>query len=191
MSLKRMQIRKSMKDIIKGKTLVGDQVFTNASIPTWVEDLPVILIYNRSESVDLFGTAPREWEHKSQIAVEIIANGREDASLEDGCEPVADILDDIGEKIVCELSKDSTLNDTVDEFNLVTMEFNYEGDGNKPIGTHILVFEAVFYTGFPQSFDKVQGASDFKTATVDYKVGHHDDDPDSITEATDNVVIPV
>jgi len=194
-SSQRKKIRKAIQSILKNKTLAEGRVYTNQSTASWAEDLPIILIYARSEDLDVFNEAPKEWKRTINWAIEVIAKGPEDPIEDDGCDLLEDIIDDIAEKIECELSRDDTLNCTVDEVNLASVEFAYEGDGETPIGSARLIYQTTHYTSAPESIDKQANVTDFKSAEIDWSVGHDGSDPgnespDNIDEATDVVVIP-
>ena len=191
--LLRKNIRKKVVEILKGKTDVGNRVFPNASTVIDEALLPVILIYPRSESASKYATAPRELERDLDLAIEIIAKGPE--TDETGIAPedqdpskksLEDILDDIAEQIECELSRDDTLQNTVDDSILTNIEFEFEGSGGLPIGSARLTYAVTYFTMSPRSVDKQGGLADFKTAEVEHNIG---DDPNT-REAKDSVAIP-
>jgi len=187
--LLRKNIRKKVVEILKGQTAVGNKVFPNASTVIAEELLPVILIYPRSESASKYATAPRELERDLDLAIEIIAKGPETdekGNPPEGKKSLEDILDDIAEQIECELSRDDTLQGTVDDSILTNIEFEFEGTGGLPIGSARLTYALTYFTMSPRSVDKQGGLADFKTAEVEHNIG---DDPDT-REAKDTIVIP-
>jgi len=200
MSLKRKAIRKAIGDILKVQnagvyvTDAQDRVFTSQTTPSWVEDLPLILIYTRSEDVEIFNEAPREWKRMVNFVIEVIAKGPEEPNLIDvnaTTEFLDDTLDKITSQVECELSRDDTLNATADDINLSSVEFAFEGDGQFPIGSARLIYQVTYYTSVPDSIDKQAGVTDLTGADIDWHVGHDNEAPDlTNTEAQDSVDIP-
>jgi len=194
MESRRKLIREAVKGILKGKTAAGDKVYSNLSSPTWRQQLPAIVIYSRSEAVETFNVAPKEYKHTLQLAIEAIAYGNEDPAAKDLLE---DLLDQIGEDITREMHRDETLGETInvfgkktaliDSMDLRSMEFQFEGDGARPTGSLTLVFDLVYYEMRPASMEEQAGISDLETINAKWKVGHHDSAPDNIVEAEDNL----
>lgn len=194
---RRKLIRQKFVEILKGKTSVGDRVFSNPSAPTWADELPVILIRTLTESSEMYGQAPREYQRTLQVMVEIIVEGGEDGlcpSTDIDGQPcttfVEDKLDDIAQEMECALFVDDTVGGTASDLMPLSAEFDFVAEGEKPIGSARMIYNVVYYELLPSSLDKVSGIDDFKTASVEYKVGHHDEDPDDQIEAKDTVVIP-
>lgn len=185
----RKTIRKKVVELLKNNTDVGPRVFPNASVPTWEEELPVILIYPRAEPITEYGSAPREYQRGLDLAIEIIAKGPE--VDEEGNPPInqkslEDILDDIVEQVECVMEKDDTLGGVTDETILQNIEFEFEGAGGVPVGSARLTYEVTYYTMAPRSLDKQAGVSDFKKIEAEWNIG---EDPDT-KEATDSLDIP-
>ena len=193
MASRRMEIRKKLVEFLKGKTDAGNNVFPNLSTPFWSENLPAIAVYPRSESVEMFSVAPKEWTRTLEMAVEIVAKGPEvPCPLTGGTQFLEDALDLIAAQVECELSRDDTVGCTADDINLISSEFQFEGDGEAPIGSARLVYNVIYHTMVPESQDKQSGLSDFKKVAADWQVGHHDDAPDETDiEAQDEVDIPI
>ena len=189
MGPRRQDIRKKIREILIGKTIAGTRVFTNQAAPTWVEDLPVILIYPRSESAELFNQAPRELKREIQMVIEIVASGSEEPNAEDK-DTVEDILDEMSTLIECEMARDETLENLADMSILTSTDFDFAGEGAKPIGSARLVYNIVYYEASPAVAGKVAGVSPFTKIHADYKVGHHNESPDAQIEADDDIAIP-
>ncbi len=188
-------IRKKVVAILKNKTDAKNRVFPNAVVPPWEEELPVILIYPRSEGAGKYAEAPRELERDLDLAIEIIAAGP--GPDEDGNAPVdengnpkkslEDILDDIAEQVECEMSRDETLGGTADDSILKNTESEFENTGGQPIGSARLTYGVTYYTMSPRSVDKQIGLPDFKEAGLDWHIGDEDD----TVEAEDIIDIPI
>ncbi len=186
---KRKLIRKQVVSLLKNKTDVGKRVFPNASIPIWEKELPVILIFPRSEPATEYAQAPKELNRDLDLAVEIVAKGPE--VDEDGNEPrgqksLQDILDDIAEQVEDLMSPDTSLGGTADESSLTNTEFEFESIGGVPIGSARLTFEITYKTFYPRNVDKQGSIEDFKKSEIEYNIG-----ADPLTrEAKDSLDIP-
>lgn len=185
-------IRKKVAEILKDKTDAGPRVFPNSSIPPWVEDLPVILVFQRGEDASKYAEAPRELQRDLDIVIEIYAAGPE--IDEDGNPPkdadgnekktLEDILDDVAEQIEVEMARDDTLQETASESILTNTEFEFEGSGGVPTGTARLTYGVTYYTMSPRSDDP---RPDLKKTVVEWNT----DGDDSTIQAEDEVDIPV
>ena len=187
----RKLIRKKVTEILKNKTDAKDKVFPNASVPPWEEELPVILVYARSESISEYAHAPRELERDLDLAIEIIATGPEVnlelKTPEPGKKTLEDILDDIAEQVECAMSIDETLGGTADGSILQNTELEFDSAGGQPIGSARLTYSIAYFTMAPRSLDKQGVLPDFKTAETNWHVGDEDDDT---REAKDSLDIP-
>lgn len=187
----RKLIRKKVAEILKDKTDAGPRVFPNSSIPPWVEELPVILVFQRGEDASKYAEAPRELQRDLDIVIEIYAAGPE--IDEDGNPPkdsdgnekktLEDILDDVAEQIEVEMARDDTLQDNASESILTNTEFEFEGSGGVPTGTARLTYGVTYYTLSPRADDP---RPDFKKAGVEWNIG----DDENTREAKDEVDIP-
>lgn len=194
----RKLIRKKVTEILKGSTDVGNKVFPNASVPPWEEELPVILVYPRSESASKYAEAPRELERDLNLIIEIIAKGPE--TDEDGNPPVdkdtgnpllkkkslEDILDDIADQVETAMAEDDTLGCTADDSILQNTDFDFESAGGLPIGSARLTYGVTYYTHSPRNLDKNATLPDFATSQHEYHIGKEDD---ATREAKDTVDI--
>lgn len=183
-------IRKKIVEILKNKTDAGPRVFPNASTPPWEEELPVILIFPKSEGVVKYAEAPRELERDLDLTIEILAKGPEvdeEGNPPEGKKSLEDILDDLAEQVECELSRDETLQSVADDSILTNTEFEFAGEGAVPIGSARLTYAVTYFTMSPRTLDKQGILPDFKKAQVDWHIG---DEDDNTREAKDTVDIP-
>lgn len=190
----RKEIRKAVVDLLKNKTLAGAKIFPNYSVPPAEEELPVILVYPRSEPVTLYAESPREFTFKLDLTIEIVAAGPEvdeEGNLPEtalGKQSLEDILDDISEQVLCEMARDETLRCTADDSFLTNVEFEFEGGGGQPIGSCRMTYEVSYNRMVPESADKQLGKlDDFEGANVDYDL--IESEPDTI-EAEDAIDVP-
>lgn len=197
MSSRRKAIRKAIQALLLDKTGAGARVFSNLSSSMWCEELPQIAVFSRSEDIREMNVAPREYERRLELAIEIVAEGSEGPNSGDFVE---DILDDIAEQVETELNRDESIAEIEDVFGnpvklvdaliLKTVEFDFVGEGKKPTGSARLVYDVVYHEHRPKSIDEQTGIDDFKTAHVDWSVGHHSAEPDAVVEAQDDISIP-
>lgn len=187
----RKTIRKKIVEILKAANLsVGQRVFPNATIPPWEEELPVILVYPRSEPADEFAIAPRELKRDLDLAIEIIAAGPElnpdTLTPKSGQKSLEDQLDDIAEEIECAMDMDETLGGTCDNSILTLTEFEYEPGGGQPIGSARMTYAVSYNTMAPRDIDKQGGLVDFKTTNAKWT----DNDDQNTIEGEDTIAIP-
>lgn len=185
----RKTIRKKVVEILKGSTDAGDAVFPNASVPPWHEELPVILVYPRSEAASEYATAPRELERDLDLAVEIIATGPEENEELDTPgtnKSLEDILDDISAQIEALIDVDDSLQGTADAAILENTEFEYDSAGGQPIGSCRLTYGVTYYTMSPRDTSGQDADNDFSDSKVEYNIG----DDDNTREAEDTVNQP-
>lgn len=194
MASRRKVIRNTIRDLLKGKTLAGDRVFTNLSSPNWREQSPIIVVYTRAEAIEELNVSPREYRRTLELALEITAEGSEDPNSGD---TVEDILDDITDQIETELNRDETLGEienslgrrvaVVDELTLGTCEFSFDDSGAKPAGSARLVFNVVYHEYRPGSIEEQNNIGNMRRVHVDWKVGHDNTTPDNVVEAEDDL----
>lgn len=187
---KRKEIRKKIVELLKGKTDAGNRVFPNASVPQWEEELPVILIYPRSETAEEYAIAPRELERDISLAIEIVAKGPEvdeEGNEPEGATSLEDILDNIAEQVEAIMAADDTLGCTADNSILKNTEFEFEAAGGLPIGSCRLTYSVTYFRPSPDLQPELPA---FKNVDADWRVGHNNSAPDSINEANDLVDIP-
>lgn len=189
----RKLIRKKIVEILKNKTDAGERVFPNASIPQWADndELPAILIYQKSETASKYAEAPRELERDIDFTIEIVAEGpEENIDLNTpavGQKSLEDILDDIAEQIECEMSRDDALQDTADDSILTNTEFEFESGGSQPIGSARLTYTVTYFTMLPRDTSKQNiNLADNKTQQIEYNIG----EDENTREATDKVDLP-
>lgn len=89
MSVKRLKIRERLVQTLKGKTAVGDRVFSARRIPIWQPELPCILVYTNSESISQYSESPAEYRREVNTVVQGIL---EDRNLKTSLEDALDIL---------------------------------------------------------------------------------------------------
>lgn len=203
MASRRSEIRQRVAELLKGKTLAGDRVFSNRASATWSEELPIIAVYTRGEIVEDQNTAPREYKRTIDLVIEVVAEGPEvDPTNPNPSDktPAEDVLDEICDSVEKELGRDDRLGETlnllgervalVDQTVLQGILFDFQSEGVRPQGSAIMTFNVIYKEFVPGSLDEQDGIGVFKTAHADWSVGHDNSGPDAIVEATDEITIP-
>jgi hypothetical protein len=175
----RRLIREHIQKLLKNKTAVGDRVFSNRSTPASIEELPLINIYTKSESVDPHNEAPKSYRRSLNLVLEVIGVGRDDCALED-------LVDSIADEIEKELENDETLDGKADKLSLTGLQYTVEPDGQSPVGSLVLNYSIIYYQEVgPDCFPP------FETMSVDYKIGHHgQEEIGEQIDASETVTIP-
>lgn len=181
MRLVKRKIREQIRDIlIKTGTPAGEQVAIGRSIPTWVENLPTILIYPSNESVQRFNEAPKNYQRNFAVSIECIGAGNDDNDLDYNLEVLGERVEDI-------MEVDETLGiDCVDRLELQNVEYQTEPDGQSPTGSLILNYNVRFYQNANQP--GLNCLDDLKQVNAEWQIGHHDGSPeDDVIDAEDQV----
>lgn len=181
MRLVKRQIRERIRDIlIEVGTPAGNQVAIGRTIPSWIENLPVILIYPSNESLRRFNEAPKNYQRNLSVTIECLAAGDDDNDLDYNLEVLGERIEDIVEV-------DETLGiDCVDELELQNVEYQTEPDGQSPTGSLILNYNVRFYQDANQP--GLNCLDDLKQANTEWQVGHHGGSPeDEVIDAEDQI----
>ena len=187
----RKLIRKKVVEILKGATDVGDSVFPNASVPVWHNELPVILVYPRSESASEYAVAPRELERDLDLVIEILATGPEENELLGTPEltekSLEDTLDDIAQQVEDIMDADDSLQSTADGSMLQNTEMEYDASGGSPTGSCRLTYGVTYYTMSPRDTSNQNIENDFNTNKVEFNISEDEntrESEDTVTQPT-------
>lgn len=185
----RKTIRKKLVEILKNNTDAGANVWPNASVPPFATELPVILVYPRTESASEYAIAPRELERDIDFSIEIIGQGPEVndelATPEGAAKSLEDILDDIAEQVENLIDVDETLQGLCSKSILTNTEFEFDSSGGVPIGAARLTYSVTYYTMSPRD-SLTQAPDDLTTSEIGWNIGEDED----TREATDTVTVP-
>lgn len=177
--------RKSIKDrlvsLLKGRTYAGQNVKASRSIPTDIDDLPIILIYLKNESIEIFDESPRTYKREARFIIESVITGDNDCEADD-------LVEEMTGKIEDELGKDEALGfgQEVDDSWFEEIQFQSEADGQSPVAATIATFTVRYYT----KPNIVDCAPDFDTVHIDWQVGHNEESSDEVIDAEDDLTIP-
>jgi len=86
-------IRTALRDALLNRTNAGDRVSTNRADPHWQDQLPAIVIYTGSESVERDQAAPPAYRRVARVIVEMAVEHSEVGPGPD------DLVDDLAEQV--------------------------------------------------------------------------------------------
>lgn len=174
----RTVIKENIKDILLGKTKAGNNVFINQDVPQWDDDdeLPALLIYNRSEENTEWGQAPRTLKRIAEIVIEIVAGGIDSESVDLE-------LDEISLEVERLMAQDDTIKGSAEDTILSRTEFEYIPDGALTFGSARLIFSVMYLTDVFQTFKE----GDLKGIDTEWQTGHDNSSPDGIKDAEDEI----
>lgn len=137
MSEARKNIRQKVVELLLYKTAAEDRVFSNPARNLWQENLPAILVYSRSETVNEFSSAPRTLKRSLRLAIECVANA--DENLDDQ-------LDDLTEEVERALGADESLGGLASDCLLEEVTMELKGDGQTVIGSCALTYLVTYFS---------------------------------------------
>lgn len=176
MSTERKAIRKKLVEVLRYQTDAGENVHANRAVRQWQENLPAVMIYLRSETVEgEWSQAPRILKRGLQVVIEIQAADPLDPS---------DTLDDISEQIEQIIAQDDTLGCTVEDIKLSAVDTEFEDNGSQVVGATRLVFDAVYLKEMPKDRTNQGADQDAKTFQAGWQL-----DDDSELEAEDIITL--
>jgi len=180
MRLLKRKIREYVRDtLIEIGTPAGKQVFIGRTGPSWVENLPVILIYPSNEGIQRFNEAPKTYKREFNLSIECLAAGDTDDNLDYNLEVMGERVEDI-------MEVDETLGECVDRIELTSTEYQTEADGQSPSGALVLTYRVLFYQNANQP--GLNCLDDLKRIDSKWQIGHHDESPqDEVIDAEDQI----
>ena len=163
----RKYLRKKIQDLLKTANIdgVGNDVFSMRSIPSSIEELPIILLYPKNEGVSRFDEAPKRYLRSLNIIIELI-------TVDDSDECLSDTLDDLSAAIEAAIEKDVDLESCVESVELTSVVYDTEGDGQSPVGSAVLNYQIDYITESRDDFTH----ADFNQADVTWHANDHLDD---------------
>lgn len=180
----RKQIRAAIKSLLKGQVSeVGDRVFTNRFAPIWELPLPVILIYTRDEPVNKWSEAPREFERKLKLEIEIAASPTADAEVDD-------ILDDLCQKVEDKMRIDHTFDELASDFLLTNTEYQSTSNGSKEIAAARMTYEIAYYTVETAINEQTEAATFEELNTKFRPIVSGEDNPGTRPPPEDKIELP-
>jgi len=189
-SKERLAIKKEMLSRLIDKTDAGCRVYMNPTTDQWEEELPAIHIFARNESLEELTQAPRIMNRTLEMVVEVFGKGTNENGL-DEC------LDTIADQVEVELTKDDAFKlpngqCLIEDILLNNVEFEYQGEGNMPMGSARLVFNITYLKGAPDHVSQQSGVSteDLSRIDAEWDLAKDSDGPDGVIDAEDTIDFP-
>lgn len=169
----RKKIRKRVEKLLKDAKIpkVGQDVFSQRSVPTEHESLPVILLYPRNESIERNDHSPKTYQRTLNLEIEIQTTHDTDDLLADELDELAQAVEDVMEE-----SNDLEGLGCVNQLDLISTLYDTEGEGFSPIGSVRLTYAIEYFTE--------EGLADkdlvpFKKAKTDWHLEDETDEKDA------------
>lgn len=190
MSKERLAIKNEFLKRIKDNTDAGPRVYMNPTTDEWDERLPAIQIFARNESIEELDQAPRVNKRTLELVVEILAAHTKEKCLDEQLDMIADqvevlITKDDGFKLPngqC-LTEDIRVN---------SVEFEFQGEGERPAGSARIIFDVIYLKGAPDSLSQQDGISPGDLSGIDAKgdLAKDGDGPDGSIDWTETINFP-
>ncbi len=134
----RKQIRDAAAVLVTGLTTTGTNVFVSRVYPVDAANLPCLLVYTISETVEPENMgSPRTYGRDLKLAVEGIAQANSNLD---------DTLDLIGSEVETALGADLTITATAKSITLEGVEIGLSEVGEKPAGSIRMTFGVYYRT---------------------------------------------
>ncbi len=133
----RKQIRDKVVSLLIEKTDAGHKIFPSRVIPIEEQTLPSIQVYANSETSEIWQEAPREYERKLSLSVQITAQAGDQ---------LEDVLDQIAEQVENVLRQDHTLGELCRDIVLAGTELTINQNGDTLIGSCNITYDILYYT---------------------------------------------
>lgn len=168
----RKYLRKKVVQVLKDAKipLIDQDVFSQRSVPSSIDSLPVALVYAKTLSADRLDESPKRYIKNMDVMIEVVTQHDDDECL-------ADEMDDLSLLVEKAIEDSIDLEKCTEYVNLKTVINDTEGDGQSPTGSSILTF-TIGYVTEPRT-DWV--LPDLKTISTTYQVnGNEDEDAQDI-----------
>lgn len=139
MTLHRTAVRAATVALLKGATAAGDRVWPTRIMPLSTDSYPAILVYTLREDITGNGTAPAQFRHDLDLAIEIHWCPP-DAELDDVEGDVEDALDAMCETILDRLLIDPAWVAQFEEITGANTVIGFDAQGKHvPMGARIVL----------------------------------------------------
>lgn len=155
----RKQIRDKVVSLLIGKTDAANNIFPSRVRPIEEQTLPTVQVYANSESTEIWQEAPREYERKLSLSVQITAKA--DDSLEDVLDAIAIQVEDV-------LRQDHTLGELCRDVILSGTELTLNQNGDTLIGSCNITYDILYYTRAVADRIPENGYNDLNTMDIKY-----------------------
>lgn len=134
----RKAIRERVTTVLTGLTTTGARVYQSRVYPMREAQLPGLLIFTESETMELASlTPPRTQQRTLNLVVEAYVRGVSNYDSD---------LDIIAEEVEEALTADLTLNSLARDLSVVGFEAEFSGEGDQPLATGRFTVEINYIT---------------------------------------------
>lgn len=174
------RIKEAIQAALKGKTPAGDAVFLSRAIPSQYEDLPIINVYSTGETSGIFDVSQKRYRRVLEVKIECLVTGKDDDDLDLKMEVLADRVEAL-------LEIDETFGGVANSLELIGADYQAESEAATSVGLLSLRYGVEFFAYAQRLEDQI--LNDFNLANLNWKVGHHDESPDNVVDAVDEVTL--
>jgi hypothetical protein len=141
---KRQAIREEISHALKGKTQAGNDVFPKRATPLWDVPLPVVLVFVRSESSEVYADDDGEFNPASEkIAyfrtLSVTIEGRVQVT-----DDVDDSLDMLAHEIEEAVKKITPVSKNIGAMLLTGSEIETDFSSERPMGVVSLTYDVIY-----------------------------------------------
>lgn len=184
----RSLIRNTVKTLLKGATSVGDSVYTNLFRHISEEELPVIIIYSKSEPVERFDEAPKSYLRTLILNIEVIVKGGENLDAEAALDKITEEIEQLIEKddslgTYCDKNKKTCY--VANRTELQNTEYTFKPEGQSPVGLATMTYAVQYHQQIV-----IDCFPDLENVNVKYQVGHDGAVDDDVIDAEDSIDVP-
>jgi hypothetical protein len=143
MAHQRAVIGEKIRDLlIAANTVAGERVYLNRFLTMRNRELPAILVYPLTESIDPASrsSAPRELRRYLEVAIDGLVGAETDADAR---------MNELGEEIEAALHADPYLDDEAGDSILVDVDMGVEMVGDRQVGRLAMTYAVTYHTEAP------------------------------------------
>ena len=134
----RAEIRKKVCEILVDNVDVKERVFANRVRPISISQLPLILVYPKSEDYTVLNKVPRIHRVDLSLIIEVVGTANTEELL-------SELLDELAEQIEDALDNSDNLGKLVHDINIDTAESGLEGgESQRPEFSWIMTFNVAY-----------------------------------------------
>lgn len=172
----RKYLRKKVVQVLKDAKIpyIDQDVFSQRSVPSNIDSLPVALVYTKTMQADRFDESPKRYLKDLDVMIEVVTQNDDDECL-------ADEMDDLSILVENAIEDSIELEKCTEYINLKTVINDTEGDGQSPTGSSILTF-TIGYVTEPRT---AWVLPDLKTIQTTYKANGNEDGAQDILTGLD------
>lgn len=135
MSSERKAIRLAVATLLTGKTAAGSRVFTSRSDPLFMDELPCLLVYTKSDSGQILENAPRNYQRTLTLGIELVTDTG--TNLPDAADDLADAVEQL-------IYADKSLGGQVEDTVYKSTECEEGAKGEKLVAACRLLFDVTY-----------------------------------------------